>query len=743
MVPSKRAPRSVRFETRDTPKQIAPADQWIAFTERFNVTRGHENAGFLSRERGFLPRSDPKLRLASSHRAWDEAVSLLPELYEQGLVRRRLAELPLLSGGEASLGDEDVLRGAALLAILSHAYWYCLPSPVSALPEALARPWRELRARLGRAHEVITYIDLVVYNWRRKDPSGPLEVSNLSLLFPTIGNQEEQVFYLTQLEILARSTDLIDAMISAQSAVLCDDVERLTRELGELHGGLERIVRVALPKISGQKRHPHFIDAVTWAKTVAPFAVPFRAGIQGPSGTSSPIFNTLDLFFGRHLYESFLGREIRDLRGTYPRLWRGFLRRVARVDVASYVRTLGAPSLSEAWESAIQAYAGSDGFLGRHRMKVYGFLELAFKVGRSITIGGFGGAFQDRTWDEVDDELESSRNERPDRRYSPSAIISTKSAAIPSRPSDACYLFSEIAQHNSEERGYWVAIASSVYDLTRFRALHPGGERILDAYAGMDATHGFERVHLGRADIATMLARYRIGALAEPALCDEKRTVKLGSRGPVELSERLLYRAHVRALNLCVEMQNALGIDLSFSNQVVHPGKAANDVSPYQATRVAEAHERFLVTELGVLLGETLPRLEELTRSWFKPEATEADSEDHAWIRGAETAPLLDARIAEAKARTREIIGACEDARLSTSSITSTLDQGQVDLECLTRLKGLLTRALQAFEGGSPRSELRRTLLDVHRSAHETLHPGGPRPNSGSVDPNAPRSPHS
>ncbi len=45
-------------------------------------------------------------------------------------------------------------------------------------------------------------------------------------------------------------------------------------------------------------------------------------------------------------------------------------------------------------------------------MKVYGYLELAFKVGRSVTIGGFKGVFKDRTWDQVDGELERAREER-------------------------------------------------------------------------------------------------------------------------------------------------------------------------------------------------------------------------------------------------------------------------------------------------------------------------------------------
>src|SRR5690606_31251471 len=60
----------------------------------------------------------------------------------------------------------------------------------------------------------------------------------------------------------------------------------------------------------------------------------------------------------------------------------------------------------------VNVYAGENGFLGRHRMKVYGYLEIAFKVGRSVTIGGFAGIFRDRTWDEVDTELEAARVER-------------------------------------------------------------------------------------------------------------------------------------------------------------------------------------------------------------------------------------------------------------------------------------------------------------------------------------------
>jgi sulfite reductase (NADPH) flavoprotein alpha-component len=82
--------------------------------------------------------------------------------------------------------------------------------------------------------------------------------------------------------------------------------------------------------------------------------------------------------------------------------------------VARYVAERKSPELDAVWQSALDRYAGPDGFLARHRMKVYGYLELAFKVGRASTIGGFNGAFTHRTWDEVDLALRHAHAERTD-----------------------------------------------------------------------------------------------------------------------------------------------------------------------------------------------------------------------------------------------------------------------------------------------------------------------------------------
>ncbi len=394
--------------------QRSPLALLLREAERFNATVGHENRGFLSFEHGFLPSIAPLKRLHSDFAAWDQIAAELPALFRSLRLRRRVEQLPLLDASEHNLDNKDVLRATALLALLAHSYWTAEPTAPEALPAAISVPWQQLRARLGRSQEVLSYIDLIVYNWQVVDANAadPLRVENLRLLLPTVDNREERVFYLTQVEILARSTPIVQAFVRAHDAIASSDPGGLERALVAIIAALDRIVSDSLLKINPNPYSSTYVDPVVWAKTVAPLAVPIHPGDQGPSGTSSPIFNALDLFFGRKRNDSFLGREIQQLSLHYPPFWRELLDALRQVSVVDFVERCDSSSLRGAFREALELYAGEHGFLGRHRMKVYGYLELAFKVGRSVTIGGFSGAFKDRTWDQVDAELESARDER-------------------------------------------------------------------------------------------------------------------------------------------------------------------------------------------------------------------------------------------------------------------------------------------------------------------------------------------
>jgi ferredoxin-NADP reductase/cytochrome b involved in lipid metabolism len=432
-----------------TPGDV-PSGAALRRAERANAEAGHENLGFLSESHGFLPVEPPRLRLPD-HRAWDETAARLPELWRTVAVREAIEALPVLGVGE--LEDGDLWRASCLVSILAHSYVRSETRPYGELPPSIRGPWQELADRLGRPRPFLSYNDLIVYNWRLRDAGldDPMRGENLDLLVPTVGNEAERVFYLTQVEISAQCAPLVGAVVRAQRAVARDDPGALAEELLLVLERLRHVTEASFQKIDQNPLSPTYVDPVVWATTVAPFAVPID-DTAGPSGTSAAVFHLLDAFLGRRRFDSFLGRELLHLQTWFPPHHREFLAAVDEVSVRDYVSARGDRSLAGLLSTVLDAYAGPRGYLGVHRLKVYGYLELAFKVGRAVTIGGFSGAFRERAWKEVDGELDASRRERldafgsarhgvvTDRRPLGAAAhrvtIDVSAAGVPYRPGD-------------------------------------------------------------------------------------------------------------------------------------------------------------------------------------------------------------------------------------------------------------------------------------------------------------------
>jgi sulfite reductase alpha subunit-like flavoprotein len=218
----------------------------------------------------------------------------------------------------------------------------------------------------------------------------------------------------------------------------------------------------------------HYCDPVIWGKTVASFHQPIASNSPGASGLYVPVFHILDALFGR-VYQSALGVEALHLRSWFPRNWRDMIAAFEdpAVSLCSYCKEVGLrrqagashlPPLDSVYDLTVEAYAGDRGWLGIHRYarrlswhrlslstqdlspglrarppilpspalspaspasprlppricggvrsyKVYGFLTLVFKAGRSATNGKTMEA-NGNGWEAVHEQLDISRNER-------------------------------------------------------------------------------------------------------------------------------------------------------------------------------------------------------------------------------------------------------------------------------------------------------------------------------------------
>ena len=385
----------------------------VEAAQAHNLGVGHELDGFLSLEHGFLPAEPPLLAFGESHRAWDEMIDRLPDLFRRLLVRRAFDAMPVLDARAEALPDKYLLRASTLLGVFAHAYQYMAIDPPAALPDSLARPWTTVSRRLGKKIPAVSYIDLFFYNWRLRDPAGPRALDNMDLLVPTWDNAAERVFYLVTTEFAMSLTPVLGAMLDAQEAVVADDPAALEAALLVILHRLQHVTQAIYPQIDPNPRARHPLDQVLWAKTVGTAGVPIFDGAPSPSGTAQPQIHALDAFLERQDYGSLVGQQSTYLAGFFPRHWQELIAALREVSVRQYVENTHNPNLRGVYNAMLDAYLGNRGWMGLHRIKAYGFLEVAFKVGRQVTTGArFTGLFKDRTWDKVDAELAIVRDER-------------------------------------------------------------------------------------------------------------------------------------------------------------------------------------------------------------------------------------------------------------------------------------------------------------------------------------------
>jgi sulfite reductase (NADPH) flavoprotein alpha-component len=273
---------------------------------------------------------------------------------------------------------------------------------------------------------------------------------------------------------------------------------------------------------------------------------------------------------------------------------------------------------------------------------------------------------------------------------------------------------SELAAHNDPGAPYWMAIGGAVFDVSEFQHLHIGGAHIVRNHVGLDATAAYRKVlHHAHPEIDAQLAMYEIGHL---------RRLDFGDRWGVILTEdglhaialEELFRTWVRFVYLLVGMENALNADYSFTAMVTTSGEQAQELTPFKAQYVMEAHRRFLISYLDGLLHDDLRHLWQVTVGFCDPDLDiRTFDADLAAIVASPEVALVRGSVASVK----EQLLAREDFGRVTAICRS---YAHSDVQLLRHLKNTVLEGIRAFEAHEA-DVVERAGATVLNSARQAL----------------------
>ncbi|XP_012931527.1 indoleamine 2,3-dioxygenase 2 isoform X5 [Heterocephalus glaber] len=156
---------------------------------------------------------------------------------------------------------------------ISEEYGFLLPNPLKELPEYY-QPWMEIANKLPyliESHQlracvnkvlprslaipmvevskilglppILAHSDLVLTNWTKKDPKGPLEISNLETIVSLPGGESLRGFVLVTVLVEKAAVPGIKALAQAISAILQSNEDTLLKALQRLRLSIQDITR--------------------------------------------------------------------------------------------------------------------------------------------------------------------------------------------------------------------------------------------------------------------------------------------------------------------------------------------------------------------------------------------------------------------------------------------------------------------------------------------------------------------
>ncbi|KFY97185.1 hypothetical protein V498_02205 [Pseudogymnoascus sp. VKM F-4517 (FW-2822)] len=425
----------------------APARRVLLRAEEVGPSSGWKD-GHLSAKYGFLPPNPSASPIAlglTPGRVWSDLCERLPAVVARGKIRDEVKSVPLVLGTPEVIPDAALWAATVALGILASAYRYEERNngyegisftidlaakedidnepETKGLPTNLAIPLRQINLRIGRPLPHLSTFDITIYNYRIRDPTSVYPYlerrENMDVRWPMFNDLAEHATCLAMAEVHGCCTPIIDLIATSQENVMMRDDQALLRTLVKIKECVDQLSHVFHKMSVNPSAGENFANPVVWGSRFIKWTAPLSSRVPAMSGLALPLFLVMDVFLGRSKYDSFLGVEALHLRSWSPMNIRAFIAAIESVyRVPDYVEASGDPCLKGVLHGIVEAYAGERGFMGTHRYKVYGFLELVSKTGRTETNGNSSaGDKTGRPWRESHRTLSESMTERLNRYH--------------------------------------------------------------------------------------------------------------------------------------------------------------------------------------------------------------------------------------------------------------------------------------------------------------------------------------
>lgn len=421
----------------------APARQVIIRAEEVGPKSGWRD-GFLTAEYGFVPPDSLDSSVAalanSPGRVWSDLAERMPGCVARGRVRDSCAAMPVVEATEDIIPDTALWAALVALGMLCSIVRYedkhdghegvslsnsnkpkielsdDVIEEVKGLPRSIGLPYFQVCKRMGRPIPHLTFVDQSSYNVKIRDHNSThpyvARFDNMDMRWPMFGDQAEIAFLKGVADTSASFQHGPDAIAACQECVMNRDNEGLLREMIRLKEILEMMPNAFHTISPNPMSGDNYVPANEWVRW-AKFSAPLSKRCPASSGLQFPPYLLMDAFLGRKKYDSFLGAEGIHLRAWEPSNLRAFIAAVeGYYSVPEFVMKSGDPRLMGVLDGIVEAYTGERGFMGVHRYKVFGILEVAGKTGRTETNGASGAADAGRPWEETHKQFSEAMKER-------------------------------------------------------------------------------------------------------------------------------------------------------------------------------------------------------------------------------------------------------------------------------------------------------------------------------------------